>query len=302
MGDVGSAKAAFAAAVRYHSSGRFAEAAALCRAILAKDRRFSDAMVLLGVVLCLGGSKAARAEAIVLLQRALVIRPADAQALEILGDALTADDRLDDAMSCYRRAIRLAPARAKLHSKLGIALNDSGRHAEAIDAFQQAIVRDPKTARNHFNLGVALKDAGQLDAAGEAYRQAIALRPDNADAHVNLGVVHMECGRHDSARHCFAEARRLGAAGSAVGVNLAVCLLKSDEHVAALSVATEVLSRDPTCGDAHLVVGNVMVAMGRHGEATNAFAAAMASAPGAKGRSPVSEQATPLPVPAGRSG
>jgi tetratricopeptide (TPR) repeat protein len=280
MGDVGSARAAFAVAVRYHSSGRFNEAADLCRAILAKDRHFSDAMVLLGVVLCLGGSQAERAEAITLLRRALVIRPSDAQALEILGDAYTADDRLDDAMSCYRRAICLTPARAGLHSKLGIALNDSGRHADAIDAFHQAIAREPKTARNHFNLGVILKDAGQPDAAVEAYRQAIALDPENPDAYVNLGVIHMECGRNDSAFHCFAEAQRLGAAGSAVAVNLAVCLLNNDEHVAALGIATEVLSRDPACSDAHIVRGNVLVAMERHSDAVCAFEAAIALDPG----------------------
>ena len=98
--DVGHVKAAFETAVRDHACGRLAEAGALCRVILTKDRRFRDAMVLLAVVLCLDGAPEARAEAIDLLERALAIHGDDAQALEILGDAFSVDGRCDDAIAC----------------------------------------------------------------------------------------------------------------------------------------------------------------------------------------------------------
>jgi tetratricopeptide (TPR) repeat protein len=279
MGENSNVRAAFAAAVRFHANGRLAEAGALCRGILAKDRRCSDAMVLLAVVLCLGGTEDARTEAIALLQRALTIRPKDVQALDILGDAFTAGGRLADAVACYRRAIAIAPAKARLHSKLGIALKDSGRLAEALAAFREGIARDPTSATGHFNLGVALGEAGQRDAAIDAYRQAIALDPQKPDPYVNLGVIHLETGSNDLALDCFAQARRLGADTAVVGVNLATCLLAKGDHAAALEVATEVLARDPTCGDALLVKGNVLTALERPMEAKLAFEAAIAINP-----------------------
>lgn len=258
MADVSNVKAAFGVAVRYHACGRLAEAGALCRAILAKDRRFRDAMVLLAVVLCLDDAPEARTEAIALLQRALAIHQDDAQALEILGDAFTVDGRCDDAIACYRQAIRLAPTRARLHSKLGIALNDSGRHADAIESLQQAIARDPNSAVIHFNLGVALKDAGKPDAAVDAYRRAIELRPDGSDAHANLGVALEQLDRRDEAIACYRQALALDPAHVEALINLGAILEELGHRDAAVTMCRQALALDPTHVDAHI---NLAVAL-----------------------------------------
>ncbi|WP_449380217.1 tetratricopeptide repeat protein [Bradyrhizobium sp. UFLA05-112] len=242
-------------AVSHHACGRLAEAGALCRAILAKDHRHRDAMVLLAVALCLDGTPEARAEAIELLQRALAIRQNDAQALEILGDAFTVDGRRVDAIACYRRAIRLAAARAQLHSKLGIALNDSGQHAEAVEAMQQAVTRDPNSAVIHFNLGVVLKDAGRPDAAVDAYRRAIELRPDGADAYVNLGLALEELGRHNEAIVCYRKALVLDPANVEASINLGAALEELGCRDEAVAACRQALALDPAHVDAHINLG-----------------------------------------------
>jgi tetratricopeptide (TPR) repeat protein len=253
--DGGDVKAAFETAVSDHACGRLAEAGALCRAILTKDCRFRDAMVLLAVVLCLDGAPEARAEAIDLLERALAIHGDDAQALEILGDAFSVDGRCDDAIACYQRAIGLAPTLARLHSKLGIAFNDSGRHAEAIEALQQAIARDPNSAALHFNLGVALRDAGRSDAAVHAYRRAIELRPDSSGAYANLGIALEELDRRDEAIACYRQAQTFDPANVEAHINLGAVLEEVGRPDDAVMACRQALALDPTHVDAHINLG-----------------------------------------------
>jgi tetratricopeptide (TPR) repeat protein len=279
MADVSDVKTAFGVAVRYHASGRLTEAGALCRAILAKDRRFRDAMVLLAVVLCLDGAPEARAEAIALLQRALAIHRDDVQALEILGDALTVDGRRDDATACYRHAIRLAPTRARLHSKLGIALNDSGHHAEAIESLQQAIARDPNSAVIHFNLGVALRDAGRPDAAVDAYRRAVELRPDGSDAHANLGVALEELDRRDEAIACYRQALALNPANVEALINLGAILEELGRRDEAVTMCRQALALDPTHVDAHINLGVALQGQDRLDAAIACYRQALALDP-----------------------
>jgi tetratricopeptide (TPR) repeat protein len=274
--DVGHVKVAFGVAVSCHANGRLAEAEALCRAILAKDRRFRDAMVLLAVVLCLGGEPEARAEAIELLRLALTIRRDDAQALEVLGDALTVNGCCDDAVACYRHAVRLAPALARLRSKLGIALNDGGRHAEAIEALQQAVDRDPSSAAIHFNLGVALKAAGRLDAAVAAYRRVIELRPDGSDAYANLGVVLEELDRRDEAIACYRQALALDPAKVEAHVNLGAILAEFGRCDEAVAACRRALALDPAHVDAHINLGVALQRKDQHDAAIACYRQALA--------------------------
>jgi tetratricopeptide (TPR) repeat protein len=129
----------FAAAVRHHAHGRFAEAETLCRHLLRAAPRFTEAMVLLAVTLCLEDRHDKRLQAIALLRRALALAPRDVQALDILGDALTAEGDQEGAIAVYRRAIAIDPSRARLYSKVGMALNDRGHHEAAIAAYRDAL-------------------------------------------------------------------------------------------------------------------------------------------------------------------
>lgn len=133
----------FAEAVRHHAHGRFAEVETICRHILRAEPRFTEAMVLLAVTLCLADRHDKRLQAIALLRRALALAPRDVQALDILGDALTAEGDQEEAIEVYRRAIALEPSRASLHSKLGTGLSACGRYDEAIASYRQALARNP---------------------------------------------------------------------------------------------------------------------------------------------------------------
>jgi tetratricopeptide (TPR) repeat protein len=56
-----------------------------------------------------------------------------------LGNALSHQGRLDEAITEYRRAIRLNPANASAHRSLGTALHDQGKADEAVAELREAI-------------------------------------------------------------------------------------------------------------------------------------------------------------------
>lgn len=269
----------FMLAVRHHGNGRFSDAETICRGVLRRAPRFAEAMVLLAVLLCLTGRHDKRMQAIVLLRQALAIAPGNAQALDILGDALTAEADLDGAIDAYRRAIAIDPTCATLYSKLGIALNDSGRNAEAIAAYGDAIMRNPKAAQPWFNLGVALTDARRPADAIAAYRQVITLQPDNGNAYLNIGTLLHAAGDHAGAIAAFRDALRVDGLHIAARFQLAASLHDAGLHDEALTAIDAAIAIAPDLPDANLVRGNILLALDRPADAEVAFLAELVRAP-----------------------
>lgn len=130
-----------------------------------------------------------------MLQRAIGLDPALAEAHHQLGNALKSANRLPEAIAALRQAARLAPAQAPIWLNLGAALLDGGASADAVPAFQQAIALEPQRPEAHNILGVALLAAGRLADARTALEQALRLRPGYAAAHDNLGRLARTEGR-----------------------------------------------------------------------------------------------------------
>src|SRR5262249_26070729 len=79
------------------------------------------------------------AEALPHLQRACLLKPADARLQNNCGAALLALGRADEAAEFFRAAVNLEPKLAQAHVALGQIDKAGGRPAEAIGHFRQAI-------------------------------------------------------------------------------------------------------------------------------------------------------------------
>src|SRR5436190_10359185 len=104
----------------HHQAGRFAQAESLYRQVLAKNPNHDGALHLLGV-LALQVNRADLATEF--LSRAVALQPTIPAYQSNLGNALTTQGKLDEAIACYRRALALNPDLADTHNNLGIALN-----------------------------------------------------------------------------------------------------------------------------------------------------------------------------------
>jgi hypothetical protein len=136
-----------------YETGRFDEAAQLCRAILTRNAQDSEANHLLGLIFYRQGQNR------------------------------TAADFL-------QRAVAAGPATAQMYSNLGAVLNSLGDLGGAIAAYRRAIERDSANPWPLNNLGVLYRNAGQTEDAMEAFRRALAIKPDFAEARINLRLVY----------------------------------------------------------------------------------------------------------------
>ena len=66
---------------------------------------------------------------------------------------------------------------------MGNALSAQGKLEEAIEAYNKALAIKPDYAEAYYNMGIALQDQGKLEEAIEAYNKALAIKPDYAEAY-----------------------------------------------------------------------------------------------------------------------
>ena len=72
-----------------------------------------------------------------------------------MGNALAADERLDEAVDCFRRALEFRPGYAEAHYNLANIYVRQARPDEAIDAYRRALELAPNLLMAYNNLAVA---------------------------------------------------------------------------------------------------------------------------------------------------
>jgi len=106
-----------------------------------------------------------------------------------LGMALSAERKIEEAISHYKMAIKIKPDYAKAQNKQGGDLVAEGKNEEAISHYKMAIKLNPDYANAHNNLGIALFAKQKNEEAISHYKMAIKLNPDFALAQKNLETV-----------------------------------------------------------------------------------------------------------------
>ena len=128
-------------------------------------------------------------EAVLAFQKALSIKPNDAQAYYNMGNALKDQEKLEEAIDAYRKALSIKPDYADAYVNMGNVLTDQEKLEDAIEAYNGALSNEPDNAEAYYNIGNALKDQEKLGEAIEAYDKALSVKPDYADAHFNLSLI-----------------------------------------------------------------------------------------------------------------
>ena len=134
-------------------------------------------------------------EAIEAYNKALSIKPDYADACYNMGATLQEQGKLEEAIEAYNESLTIKPDDADAYYNMGATLQDQGKAEEAIEAYNKALAIKPDYADAYYNKAVTLQDQGKLEEAIEAYNKAIALKPDYVDAHRNLSFALLNSGR-----------------------------------------------------------------------------------------------------------
>ena len=89
--------------------------------------------------------------------------------------------RPQDAIEHLERALRLKPDNANAHYNLARILMDMGRPREAREHFQQALRLDPGDARIRFNCAIAYARSDEASEAVAMAKDALALARSHGD-------------------------------------------------------------------------------------------------------------------------
>lgn len=186
----------FMDAVSRFQAGKLDDAIALCRKILVAYPTNADALHLLGLALSRRGDNAEGAAAI---EKSLVVNSKQPPALCNLGEIYRLLNRLNDAERVLREALRQQPKFVEAIFNLANVLKEQGRADDAIAAYQQAIALNPAHTKAHFNLANTLRSEGRLKRALAQYHEVLRLQPDHLEALKSIGGVHAELGEHEEA-------------------------------------------------------------------------------------------------------
>jgi Flp pilus assembly protein TadD len=145
---------------------------------------------------------------------------------------------------------------------LGSALRAQGKSEEAVSEFRRVIELKPSGAEGYSGLALVQLIQGQTDEALVQGRKAIELEPDNEDAHLAVGFILMVQGKSEEA---VSEYRRVVELTPlrAAGLGLLYPLLAPGQSNEALIEGRRAVELNPGNVGAYLALGSLLLA---HGE------------------------------------
>ncbi len=261
-------------AVAHHQAGRLREAEELYRQILARDPRHPDALHLLGLIAASSGQTAAGID---LIERALAVSPAMAQARFNLAGLLRKAGERTRAAAHYQQALDSDPGYAAAHFALASLHQEAGDAAAAIAGYEAGLRLAPgPTLDNRIgalnNLGSLLLEQGRPEEARARLAEAATQAPRQLSVQVNLARALIACGRAAEGLAAAEGAAALKPDDAAVQTVLAGALQAAGRPDAAAETLQRALAIDPLNRDAAFQFALIRRDQGRYGESLGAFA------------------------------
>ncbi len=221
------------------------------------------------------------AEALPVLDDALLQYPASPKLLTGKGSILSALGRYDEALSAYEKGIELRPDDVIGHINRGSVLCELGRCEEALSSFSRTV---ELALGKKSGLLVQRDNHGQPDVS-HALLKRVKVDPIVADAYNFMGIAFHELGRLDEALNAFDRALSLEKALTDTYYNFAEIyynkgntltrLGKNDKaavaFVEALKRYNKAVEEYPDDALAYLDKGAALDGLGRHDEALEAY-------------------------------
>jgi hypothetical protein len=139
------------------------------------------------------------ADAVAAYDKAVFIRPNNADAWNNRGVALDSLGQFSEAVSSYDKAVTLQPGSADAWYNRGIALRKLGRYADAVASYDKALAANPGYIEAWLNRGVALDYLGRYEDAVASYDKVLAIQPDHDTARENRELALTKLNRFDPA-------------------------------------------------------------------------------------------------------
>lgn len=263
-------------AIASYNRGKFSEAEVLCREIITTKEDFFEALHFLAIV----QARLGRAnDALASYDRALAVRPNDADALNNRGIVLQQLNRLDEALASYAEALTLKPKNANTLYNRGNALGKLKRFEEALASYERALAVQPNHVAALINRAAIFQKLRRFQHALASYERALMLRPNDAAALNNRGVILLELKRYDEALASYDQALTLPINHAEILNNRGLVLHAMTRFEDALASFERALALQPDYVEALNNRGNTLSELKRFQEAKASFERAITIEP-----------------------
>jgi tetratricopeptide (TPR) repeat protein len=223
------------------------------------------------------------ADAVAILERSVTAGNGAPDLLALLGTALAAAGRDDDAFSYLRLAGAQQP-RADALREIGALYLKHQRPDKALPELEQAVQLDASDPRGWQLLALARRRESNWAEAAAALRKAVALRPDAAELSLALGECLIELGqlgaaetelRRSMTRIAADQTAPLARAHALLG-RLMLSRTPFERHAEkAEAELREAMQLDPTLNSARFALGHLFARTGRWSDAESEFREAL---------------------------
>lgn len=138
-------------------------------------------------------------KAFALLEEALRLQPASAEAWNEMGGVAMARQDYGVALEHFEQAIAAKDGLVYALLNAGQAADKLGRQSLAEQFFRRALEIEPKSPEGHQGLGLALAKNGKITDGEKHLLEAVQLRPSLSAAWNNLGVLYLQRGNPQKA-------------------------------------------------------------------------------------------------------
>ena len=262
--------------IQLYQTGNMAGTEQKCREML---KQFPDSYMLLNILGAAVQAQGRVEEAIQCFDRMLSLNPDFSEGYYNRGVAFSETGQRQAAAEDYSRAVALNPDFYNAHLNLGLTLDRLGRCDEAIQSFDQAIALEPDNAHGYNNRAFSLMNASRLDAALKDCETAIAMDTNLPEIHNIRGLIYDKIGKHQRAVNCFKQALQLKPGAVQFQVNLAKSLNELEKYEQALTHCNQAVDTHPNSPDAFYNRGIALQGLMRLEEAVESYDRAIELSP-----------------------
>jgi tetratricopeptide (TPR) repeat protein len=198
--------------------------------------------------------------------------PSQAMALEQQG-------KLPEAEQAWRLITQQNPQDAGAFASLGVVLSKQAKYDQASFAYSKAIALNPRLPGIQLNWGLAEFKQGKFQAAIGPLSAALTANPGNAQALTLLGLSYYGAKRFNEAAKYLDLAVIQDPANMELRNVLAQSCFQTKNYSCAFDQFRQIVLHNPDSAPAHVLLGEVLDAMGKTPEALAEFQAAAKVAP-----------------------
>jgi tetratricopeptide (TPR) repeat protein len=219
------------------------------------------------------------AEAVPILEHALVLEPKSIAARYQLALVLQRSNRVQDAIELLKKVVAAEPKNSEALTNLGMALAQAHNATDGIPYLKRSVALNPKDPTAHQDLAAAYLQINQVDDAIAELKTAIGLAPDLPQLHYDLGTAYKLQDDAVDAIPELEKAEKLNPSGYEPAYVLGLLYMQVARYAEAAQQLEISLKLHPQNGEGWATLGSVYNKLDRLPEAVAALREAIKQQP-----------------------